>query len=414
MKDLKQIGKATRRGNVEARRERTILYFQGWRCEADRLNIAGLTTAAHAHGWTVQILAMPNDATTMRSLLELWKPDGVVGGRHFADMLAFESIPLVVISSMGRQQSGYAHFVANDPVSTVSLAAEELRRLRYPFYAFAGACTDEPWCVEREEAFRKILARYGFDCKSLFPAAGESEDSPSRHKALRAWLATLPKPCALFAANDCVGRSILAAAKALRIRVPDELAVCGVDNDVETCQNTSPTLTSVEPDFYSGGFIAGELIVRLAANDSDVPKVTTFGALRVRRRETTSHSVVRDTIVRMPLELISDKTASGLTPADVFRFFDSSRRSVEMRFRQATGMTVMEAILSERVETAKALMRRPDLKLEAIATMSGWKTYSVFRRHFTTVCGLPPRDWRAAYAYGDDAASPYSSTKKQN
>ena len=33
-------------------RERTILYFQESRCEADRLNIAGLTASAHAHGWS--------------------------------------------------------------------------------------------------------------------------------------------------------------------------------------------------------------------------------------------------------------------------------------------------------------------------------------------------------------------------
>ncbi len=377
-------------------RERTILYFQGLRCEADRLNIAGLTAAAHAHGWTVQILAMPADVAAIRSLLRLWRPDGVVGDRRFSGMRAFASIPLVVIGSPGGRRPGYARYVANDPGPTVSLAVEELRRLRCPDYAFAGACTDEPWCAEREGAFRAALARYGLDCRSFLPGAREREDSPSRHKALRAWLATLPKPCALLAANDTVGRSVLAAAKALGIRVPDDLAVCAVDNDTETCLHTSPTLTSVEPDFYGGGFLAGELLVRLAARRADVPLVSTFGALRVRRRESTSPAVVRDSLARKALSLIAAKAASGLTAADVVRIFDCSRRSAEMRFRRATGLSILEAILAERVETAKALLRRPDLKLEAVAALSGWKTYSVFRRHFTAVCGLPPSDWRAA------------------
>ena len=376
-------------------RERTILYFQGSRCEADRLNIAGLTASARAHGWTVQILAMPTAPEAMQSLLELWEPDGVVGDRSFADMRAFASIPLVVISSPGNQRIGYARYVANDPLPTVSLAVEELRRLRYPDYAFAGACTDEPWCVERGKAFQTLLAQYGLACQSFFPDAGESEDSPSRHKALRAWLAALPRPCALLAANDMVGRSVLAAARALGIRVPDDLAVCGVDNDPETCLTTSPTLTSIEPDFYHGGFLAGELIVGMAENRADIPRVMTFGALRVRRRESTSLAVVRDSLARKALSCISEKAASGLTAADVVGLFKCSRRSAEMRFRRATGMTIMEAILAERVETAKALLRRPDLKLEAVATMSGWRTYSVFRRHFTAACGLPPSEWRA-------------------
>ena len=377
-------------------RERTILYFQESRCEADRLNIVGLTASAHGHGWTVQILATPADAKSMRSLLKLWKPDGVVCSLRFADMRAFASIPIVIISSPGSSGTGRVRYVANDPIQTATLAVEELRRLRYPYYAFAGACTDEPWCAEREGAFRTVLARYGLECRSFIPDAREREDSPSRHKDLRAWLATLPKPCALLAANDIVGRSVLAAAKALGIRVPDDLAVCGVDNDLETCQNTSPTLTSVEPDFYSGGFLAGELIVSLAAKRANVPKVAMFGTLRVRRRESTSPAVVRDSLARKALSVISQKAASGLTAAAVIGLFKCSRRSAEMRFRRATGTTIMEAILAERVETAKALMRRPGLKLEAIAIMSGWKTYSVFRRHFTDVCGLSPNEWRAA------------------
>ena len=56
----------------------------------------------------------------------------------------FASVPLVVIASPGNRPRGYARHVENDPLPTVSLAVEELRRLRYPDYAFAGACTDEP------------------------------------------------------------------------------------------------------------------------------------------------------------------------------------------------------------------------------------------------------------------------------
>ena len=394
------IGRQHRRDGHERARERTVLYFQGLRCEADRLNIAGLTDSARAHGWTVQILAMPSDVRTMRSLLELWRPDGVVGGLQFAGMRAFASVPLVVIASPGNRPRGYARYVENDPLPTVSLAVEELRRLRYPDYAFAGACTDEPWCAEREKAFRAALARYGLGCRSFFPDARQTEDAPARHRALRAWLATLPKPCALLAANDTVGRSVLAAAKALGLRVPDDLAVCGVDNDTETCLHASPTLTSIEPDFYAGGFLAGELLVRLAAKDPDVPRVSTFGALRVRRRESTSPAVVRDSLARKALSCIAARAASGLAAADVVRLFDCSRRSAEMRFRRATGMSIQEAILAERIETAKALMRRPGLKLEAIAPLSGWKTYSVFRRHFTAACGLPPSQWRTATRKG--------------
>ena len=76
---------------------------------------------------------------------------------------------------------------------------------------------------------------------------------------------------------------------------------------METCLHTSPTLTSIEPDFYNGGFLAGELLVGLVGKRGDVPKVTTFGALRARRRESTSPSVVRDSLARKALSVISEK-----------------------------------------------------------------------------------------------------------
>lgn len=392
--EARQAGGA---GETDRLAERLILYFQGPRCEADRLNIAGLTASAHRHGMIVQILPMPADARTMGSLLKLWRPAGVVCDRRFAGMRVFASIPLVVIASPGKRL-GYARYVANDPLPTVSLAVEELRRLGYPQYAFVGACTADSWSSERECAFRAALARYGIACRSLLPKPEESEESLSWHKTMLAWLVDLPKPCALLAANDATGRNVLAAAKAAGIRVPDDLAVCSVDNDLETCLYTSPTLTSIEPDFYRGGFLAGELVVGLAEKRADVPRVATFGALRVLRRESTSPAVVHDSLARKAFAFIAEKAASGISAADVAGLFKCSRRSAEMRFRRATGMTILDAILAERIETAKSLMRRSDLKLAAVASLSGWKTYSAFRRRFVDACGLTPDVWRAQNA----------------
>lgn len=69
-----------------------------------------------------------------------------------------------------------------------------------------------------------------------------------------------------------------------------------------------------------------------------------------------------------------------------------------MRFRRATGMTILDAILAERNETAKSLMRRSDLKLAAVASLFGWKIYSAFRRRFVEACGLTLDAWRAQNA----------------
>ncbi len=63
---------------------------------------------------------------------------------------------------------------------------------------------------------------------------------------LKAWLVRLPRPCALFAVNDLIGRQVLAMAKSAGIDVPRELTVVAVDNDARICEHTVPTLSSVQ------------------------------------------------------------------------------------------------------------------------------------------------------------------------
>jgi len=70
------------------------------------------------------------------------------------------------------------------------------------------------------------------------------------------WLLALPKPSGLFAAFDPLSKQVLDTCLAAKIRVPEELTVMGVDDDETLCENTAPTLSSVQADFEGGAFLA--------------------------------------------------------------------------------------------------------------------------------------------------------------
>jgi LacI family repressor for deo operon, udp, cdd, tsx, nupC, and nupG len=67
------------------------------------------------------------------------------------------------------------------------------------------------------------------------------------YDAVRGLLASGPPPDALFCCNDLLAIGALRALREARRRVPDDVAVVGID-DIEESAFTDPGLTTVAPD----------------------------------------------------------------------------------------------------------------------------------------------------------------------
>ena len=67
-----------------------------------------------------------------------------------------------------------------------------------------------------------------------------------------------------MAAYDIRGRQVLDVCRELDVRVPDEVAVIGVDNDELVCELADPPLSSVIPDtrIARTGYEAARLLDR--------------------------------------------------------------------------------------------------------------------------------------------------------
>ena len=114
------------------------------------------------------------------------------------------------------------------------------------------------------------------------PASVLADDT---HLAER--LAELPRPCGVLAANDAVARHIVNAAILAEIVLSDDLQVVGINNDVFLCENTTPTLTSVQPDFERSGYLAMETLRRAIEHPRLRPRTLGYGPLATIRRGST-------------------------------------------------------------------------------------------------------------------------------
>ena len=214
------------------------------------------------------------------------------------------------------------------------------------------------------------------------------------NSALKRWLLHLPKPCGVFAASDAVAKSVLAVCRLAGISVPGDVAVIGVDDNKEICENTVPTLTSIHPDFVQGGRFAARLLARMLHGGRGLQKEVVFDASGIVRRGSTRVFRRKDAEVSVALERIWAPGGLQLAAKEVLSGFRASRRSAEIRFRRTTGRSVLQELSAARAEHAKALLADTRLPVSAVAGQCGYSSLAHFRETFRKATGCNPLAWR--------------------
>ena len=204
----------------------------------------------------------------------------------------------------------------------------------------------------------------------------------------------IPKPCGIFAANDSVAAEVLAAAAQSGFDVPREIAVCGVDNFAPICEHTTPTLTSIQPDFLLAGELAARTLGEIIDKKCHEAIRLTFGPANIVRRASTRTGHRYDPEVTAAVELIRRKACEGISSADVVTTFKCSRRMAEVRFRQIVGHSILDEIQSVRLERAKEMLSNTGQDISAISNFCGFKAANALWKFFRQETGLSPTEWR--------------------
>lgn len=74
-----------------------------------------------------------------------------------------------------------------------------------------------------------------------------------------------------------------------------------------------------------------------------------------------------------------------------------SRRTLTRQFRQLTGTTFGQWLLSERMVFAQRLLESSDHSIDVIAALSGFGSSESFRLHFRRTFRVSPTDWRKTF-----------------
>jgi LacI family transcriptional regulator len=350
----------------------------------------GLMRFVREHGGWQLALADHHPRSGPPAWMAEWRGDGVIA-RIDTPLLAraIRNAGCAAVDMSDARLVAEFPSVKTDDEAVGRMAVTHLVERRVESLAYCG---DERfnWSTQRGVAFAAAAAKLGIPCASYSYA----DWGRKAELDLAAWLAALPKPVGLLAANDARGREVLAAAKLNALLVPEQIAVLGVDNDDLLCDLSDPPLSSIVPDTDRIGYLAAELLNSLMHGDSIPQTVHRILPVGVITRQSSDRLTVNDKEVAAAMRYIRARACDGANVEDVLKAVQISRRSLEVRFHRELGRTPHDEIMRVRLERAKALLEGTELPLEAVAHRCGFRHAEYMSRVFRRELATTPGHWR--------------------
>ncbi len=208
------------------------------------------------------------------------------------------------------------------------------------------------------------------------------------------WIGNLPKPVGVFVQNDEKAQVVLDACRYCHLRVPEDVAVIGVDDDEVLCQLTTPMLSSVRLDSNTMGYEAARMLDELLTTGKLKRRTQTVAPLSITTRQSSDIFAIDDPHIVDALQFIRDHAIEGIDIRDVLQRVPVSRRWLELQFARTLGRTPAEELRRVRIDHAKMLLRNAALSILDVALRSGYATQSTFAVSFKREVGCSPSTYR--------------------
>ena len=271
---------------------------------------------------------------------------------------------------------------------------------RFASYGFVHGSIRYPWSIEREAGFRASLPRnmlfFVFPKRKIPDANVEASTPVISHDELAKWLDGLPKPAAVFGANDLFAREVLTICRQMGLNVPKQVTVIGCDNDPLIWSSASPHLSSLQLPFRELGFKAAEMLDKLLRGRKPPMRTIRVGGTHLFERESSAHIPPATALVENAREYIKEHACEGIGAIDVIRHAGASRSLLELRFRQVCGKSILEDILDVRLAEVQRQLEKTNRSILQIGRDCGFNAPNYLKRLFKKRFGTSMREYRAA------------------
>ncbi|QNN21899.1 substrate-binding domain-containing protein [Planctomycetales bacterium ZRK34] len=383
-------------GREKTRQRRVALLIESTRAYARELILGIARFNQERTHWRVEFTPRGIDDSPP-TWLKAWKGDGIlarIDTSRMARALTEKKVPVVDLRRAVHREG--LPQVGPDDAAVSEMVFEHFQQRGFRRFGFVSLPPGTHKAMDRRaEHFRELVEALGCAHHQLNVKAVTTGDRWEKMcRQIERWIKRIDRPCAIMTCNDDLGLQVLDACRRLGIRVPDEIAVAGVGNDVCLCDLALPGLTSVDLNPQRIGYEAAALLDRMMHGKTITDREALIAPARIVARQSTDVVAAEDPHVAEALVFIRDQACRGIQVADVLRQVHLSRAALEPRFKQAIGRTVHQEIQRIRLARVQELLTATDMPIKQIARLAGFRYPEYMMRIFRQATGQTLKQYR--------------------
>jgi len=394
------------------KRKRIALAFYEEAGMAGELQLGIHEYTRQVHGWQFLVVSL-NQSSRDRLAHQIRVSDGAIihvgminEGIISRDASEDTGTPVVLIYG-GRFRGGPPQVHAGD-TAIGQMAAEHLLDRGFQHFAYYPGVSQRVfqggrgYTSGRWVGFQTTLAKRGFQAnryclhRQYKPVKVDSAKTMEAVELAVPWLASLPKPVAVFACDDHRAMWISEAAELLGLRVPDDVAILGVNNDQLRCLSASPPLSSIRLPARTIGFEAARML-DLSMQGKPPRKPVLLPPTDVVVRHSTDIIAVPHEAVAEAVRFIREHATGGITPDDAAEAAAVSVSYLEKLFRKHLQRTPFAEIRRMRIAAVKRMLIDTDWSLEEVAERCGFSSGIYLSEEFKKQTSMPPGRFRKQF-----------------
>ena len=344
----------------------------------------GIAEYAGQHGWHLNVSILKEF-----QLPDRWQGDGIIASlNHNKSLVAFvkkAQVPVVDLS-IWRDDIDLPRVVADNSAIGL-LGAEHFLNMGHQHYAWF-ALNNDPVGQMRYVAYSERLAKSNLKCIRLDSTL--CKDAAYMIKRLQ----KLPKPCAIYSKSDNDAAWLFNVCMDANLRVPEDIAILGTDDNRLICENQAVPLSSVRHDLKTIGYEGANMLGKLMSGQKLKKTLKLISPSGITIRQSTNALAVTDPLIRKLLKYLKTNFRRSIGTEEVAEIFGVSRRNLEKRFRKNMHCSLHEYLINIRINEAKRLLQFTSEPIENIAALTGFCHAPHFSNTFKKKTGVSPSNYR--------------------